>query len=87
MGFWVSQRGQLGANTPSLFSERFPLKSMMRSGGATPPPPPNKSGVSATCSVPYQNKAERVRYPPLQYYLEFLERVLRDMGGYLALGR
>ena len=28
-------------------------------------------------------QGEHVRYPPLRYYLE---RVLCDMGGYLALG-
>ena len=37
-----------------------------------------------TCAIPYENKAKCLRYPPLRYYLE---RVLRNMGGYLALGR
>ena len=43
-----------------------------------------KGYLSDTCAIPYENKAKYVRYPPLRYYLE---RVLRDMGGYLALGR
>ena len=49
----------------------------MRSGGAIPPPP-QKGYLSDTCAIPYENKAKRVPYPPLRYYLE---RVLRDMGG------
>ena len=38
--------------------------------------------LSDTCAIPYENETKCVRYPPLRYYLE---RVLRDMGGYLAL--
>ena len=42
------------------------------------PSPPQKGYLSDTCVIPYDNKAKRVRCPPLRYYLE---RVLRDMGG------
>ena len=35
------------------------------------------------CAIAHENKAKWVRHP-LRYYLE---RVLHDMGGYLALGR
>ena len=47
-------------------------------------PPPSK-GVSQRYlrDTPWK-QGEWVRYPPLRYYLE---RVLHDMGGYLALGR
>ena len=50
----------------------------MRSVEVRYPPPPRKGCLSDTCAIPYENKAKRVRYPPLRYYLE---RVLRDMGG------
>ena len=55
---------------------------MRRSGGAIPPL--QKGYLSDTCAIPYENKAKRTRYPLVRYYLE---KVLRDMGGYLALGR
>ena len=44
----------IGCDTPSPFSEHFPLESM-RSGGAIPPPP--KGYLSDTCAIPYENKA------------------------------
>ena len=81
MGFLVSQHGQLGAIPPPPFSERFPLGEHSRSGGAIPPP--QKGYLSDTCATPYENKANRVRYSPLRYYLE---RVLRDMGGVSRTG-
>ena len=80
MGFLVSQHGQLGAIPPSPFLERFPL----REHAKWRRPPTQKGYLSDTCAIPHENKAKRVRYPPLRYYLE---KVLRDMGGYLALGR
>ena len=49
----------------------------------TPPPPREKGYLSDTCAIPYENKAKRVRYPPLRYDLE---RVLRDMGGVSRTG-
>ena len=57
-----------------------PLESM-RSGGAIPP---LKRGISAILARYPMKTGKWVRYHPLRYYLE---RVLRDMGGYLALGR
>ena len=71
----------LGCDTTSAFSEHFPLGKHAKWGCDTPP---QKGYLSDTCAMPYENMAKRVRYPPLRYYLE---RVLRDMGGYLALGR
>ena len=80
MGFLVSQHGQLGAIPPPPFLSISPLESM-QSGGAIPPL--QKGYLSDTCAIPYENKAKRVRYPPLRYYLE---RVLRDMGGVSRTG-
>ena len=82
MGFLVSQRGQLGAVPPPPFLSISSLEGM-RSGGAIPPPP-EKGYLRDACAIPFENKAKHGRYPPLGYYLE---RVLRDMGGYLTLGR
>ena len=47
-------------------------------------PPPNKRGISAILGDTLLKTGKWVRYPSLRYYLE---RVLRDRGGYLALGR
>ena len=80
LGFLVSQRGQTGAIPPSPFLSVSPLEGMRR-GGAIPPLP--ERYLSDTFAIPSENKAKCVRYPPLRYYLE---RVLRDMGGCLALG-
>ena len=76
MGVLVSRHGQLGAIPPPPFLSVSLLESM-RSGGAIPPPPPTKGYLSDTCAIPYENKAKRVRYPPLRYYLE---RMLRGLG-------
>ena len=81
MGIWVSQHGKLCAMPPPPFLSLSPLQSM-QSGGASPPT--QKGYLSDTCATPHENKANRVRYPPLRYYVE---RVLCDMVGYLALGR
>ena len=67
-------------DTPFPFSERFPGLPPWRACEVEV----QKGYLSDTCLIPYENKAKRVRYPPLRYYLEI---VLRDMGGYLALGR
>ena len=67
----------IGCDTPSPFLSVSPLESM-RSGGAI-----EKGYLSSTCAIPQENKANRVLYPPLRYYLE---NVLRDMGRYPALG-
>ena len=82
MGFLVSQHGQLGAIPPPPFLS-VPRLECMRSGGAIAPPPPQKGHLSDTCARPHENKAKRVRYPPLRYYLE---KVLRDMGGVSRTG-
>ena len=78
MGFLVSQHGRLGCDTPTPFSERFPLGEHSKWRCDTPPPP--KNGISAILArYPVKNKANTLlRYPPLRYHLE---RVLRDMGG------
>ena len=81
MGFLVSQHGQLGAIPPPPFLSISPMESM-QSGGAIPPP--SKGYLSDTCAIPFENKANGCDTPPLRYYLE---RVLRDMGVYLTLGR
>ena len=65
----------LGCDTPSPFSEHFPLGEHAKWGCDTPP---QKVYLSDACAIPSQNKAKRVRYPSLRYYLE---RVLRDVGG------
>ena len=78
-GFLVSQHGQMGAIPPPFLSVS-PLENM-RSGGVIPP---DKKGISAILAR-YPAKHGKMRaIPPLRYYLEM---VLRDMGGYLALGR
>ena len=48
----------IGCDTPSPFSERFPLESM-RSGGAIPAPPKawQQGYLSDTGAIPYENKA------------------------------
>ena len=74
----------IGCDTPSPFSERFPLGEHAKWRCDTPPRP-KKGYLSGTGASPaYENKANGCDTPPLRYYLE---RVLRDMGGYLALGR
>ena len=71
----------IGCDTPSPFSERFPLGEHAKWRCDTPPP--LKRGISAILArYPMKTRKTRVRYPPLRYYLE---RVLRDIGGYLAL--
>ena len=79
MGFLVSQHGKLGVIPPPPFLSVPPLENM-RSGGAIAPH--QKGYLSDTCAIPHENKANGCDTPPLRYYLE---RVLRDMGGYLAL--
>ena len=53
-GFLVSQHGQLGAITPSPFSEHFPLGEHVKWRCDTPP---QKGYLSDTCAIPYENKA------------------------------
>ena len=82
MGFLVSQHDQLGAIPLPFFLSLFPFGEHAKWRCDTPPP--QKGYLSDTCAIPYENKAQRLRYPLLRYYLE---RVFRDMGGYLALSR
>ena len=71
----------IGCDTPSPFSERFPHEEHAKWRCDTPP----LKGVSQRYwRDTLWKQGKWVLYPPLRYYLE---RVLRDMGGYLALGR
>ena len=68
----------IGCDTPSAFSEHFPLWEHAKWRCDTPP----SKGVSQRYLRDTLWKQGRwVRYPPLRYYLE---RVLRDMGGGLS---
>ena len=80
MGFLLSQHDHLGAIPPPPFLSMSPLESM-RSGGAIPP---NKRGISEILARDRMKTRQMGAIPPLRYYLE---KVLRDMGGYLELGR
>ena len=62
MGLLVSQHGQYGAMPPPPFLSASALESM-RSGGAIPLP--QQRHRCDTCVLPYENKAKRMRYPPL----------------------
>ena len=71
----------IGCDTPPPFSERFPIGEHAKWRCDTPP----SKGVSQRyLRDTLWKQGKWVRYPPLRYYLE---KVLRDMGGYLALGR
>ena len=74
----------IGCDTPSPFSERFLHVEHAKWRCDTPP----SKGVSQRYwrDTPWKQalKANGYDTPPLRYYLE---RVLRDMGGYLGLGR
>ena len=80
MGFLMSQHGQLGAIPPPPFSERFHIGEHAKWRCDTP----LKRGISAIPARYPKKQGKRVQYPPLRYYLE---KVLRDTGGYPALGR
>ena len=66
----------IGCDTPSPFSEHFPPGEHAKWRCDTPL---QKGYLSDTMKT-----RQMGAIPPLRYYLE---RVLRDMGGYLALGR
>ena len=60
MGFPVSQHGYLGAMPPPPFSERLPF------GGHVDVEvryPLTKGYLSDTCTIAYETKAKRMRYP------------------------
>ena len=81
MGVFGASTWPIGCDTPPPLSERFPLWRACEVEVRYPPP--QKGYLSDTGAIPYENKAKACDTPPLRYYLE---RVLRDMGGYLALG-
>ena len=60
--FGVSTR-PIGCDTPSSFSERFPLWRTCKVE-VRPPPPPQKGYLSDTCAIPYENKANGCDTPP-----------------------
>ena len=74
LGFGVST-WPIGCDVPSPFSERFSLGEHAKWRCDTPPPP--KGYLSDTFATPYESKANGSDTPLCNY----LERVLRDMGG------
>ena len=65
----------IGCDTPSPFSERFPVGEHAKWRCDSPP---QKGYLSDTCAIPCnKKKAKSVRYPSAI----LSERVLRDMGG------
>ena len=70
-----------GCDTPPLFCAFPPWRACE---GEVRYPPPQKGYLSDTCAIPYENKANGCDTPLCD---TISERVLRDMGGYLALGR
>ena len=83
MGFLASQHGQLGAiPPPPAFLSVSTLGEHAKWRCETPPP--QKGYLSDTGAIPYENKAKGCDTPLCD---TISERVLRDMGGYLALGR
>ena len=73
-----------GCDAPSPFSERFPLGEHVQRRCDTPTP--QRGYLSDTCAIPNENKANGCD-PSSQSLRCYLKRGLRDMGGYLALGR
>ena len=80
-GFWCLNMANWVRYPPPPFSECFPP---WRACEVEVRYPPTKGYLSDTCAIYPLKTRQNVRYRPLRYYLE---RVLRDMGGYLALGR
>ena len=74
----------IGCDTPSLFSERFPLWEHAKWRCDTPL---LNRGISAIPARYLWKQGKWLRYPPLRYYLETVLRDYYHMGGYLALGR
>ena len=82
MGFLVSQYSQLGAIPPPPFLSVSPLGEHAKGGCDTPPP--LQRGISAILAR-YPMKTRQMGAIPPSAILS--RKVLRDMGGYLALGR
>ena len=77
----------IGCDTPPPFLSVSPLGEHTKWRRDAPQEvrcPPLQRGIAAILARYPMKQGKWVRYPPLRYYLE---RVLRDMGGYLALGR
>ena len=72
----------IGCDTPSPFSERYPLESM-QSGGRYPPPP-QKGYLRDTSAIPYENTANGCDTPLCD---TISKGCCAIGGGYLALGR
>ena len=79
MGVWVSQHDQFGAIPPPP----FPSLSFWRVCEVEVRCPHTK-GVSQRYLRGYPAKQGKMRAIPLRHYFD---KVLRDLGGYLALGR
>ena len=80
MGFLVSQHGQLGAIPPPPFWALPPWRACEVEVQYSPPPPPK--GVSQRYwRDTLWKQGKWVRDPPLWYYRNNPQRVLRDMGG------
>ena len=78
-GLWcLTMTNRCGTLSP--FSEPVPLESM-RSGGVIPP---QKGYLIGTWAMPHEKQGKMGAIPPLRYCLG---KLLREMGGYLALGR
>ena len=71
----------IGCDTPSPFSERFPLGEHAKWGCDTPP---EKGYLSDTCAIPYENKANGCDTPLCD---TISKGYCAIWGGYLALGR
>ena len=71
----------IGCDTPSPFSQRFPLGEHAKWRCDTPPPP-QMGYLSDTRAIPYENKANGCDTPSA---IPSRKRVLRDMGGGVSL--
>ena len=72
----------VGCDTPSPFSERFPLGEHEKWRCDTPP---EKGYLSDTCAIPYENKANGCDTPLCDTISQGYCAI--GGGGYLALGR
>ena len=70
-------------DNPSSFSEPFPLAEQVSGGAITTPPHTKEVSQRYLCDTTWK-QGKIGATPPLRYYLE---KELRDMGGYLAPGR
>ena len=73
---------EIGCDTPSPFSERFPLGEHAK--GRCDNPPPSKGYLSDTCAIHYENKANGCDTPLCD---TISQGYCAIWGGYLALDR